>query len=391
MKTTSRLNPLQTLTDELETFRREGLHRRLRTLKNFDGIRGKLDGRAVLFFCSNDYLGLSHHPALIRAFQEAAEKWGVGSGASRLISGSSELHETLETRLARFKQKERALVFPTGYLANLGTISALCEAGDLVVVDKLNHASIIDACKLSGATIRVYPHQDLAYLEKILKQSARFNRKLIITDSVFSMDGDLAALPDLVELKKRYDAWLMIDEAHGTGVFGPNGRGVAEHFGVENEIDISMGTLSKAIGTFGGFVAGSHELIDYLVNRSRPFIFSTAPAPAICAASLAALDLIERAATLRKTLWRHVDYVRQNLPRIKIPAAPAPCPIIPIPVGDENRALAASEALLARGVFIPAVRYPTVPRKKARLRLTVSAAHTQENLNLLLDKLAELG
>src|SRR3989338_9208900 len=266
---------------ELNLLKQHHLYRKPRVVDSFDGVHAKIDGREVTLFCGNDYLGLSKHPEVIKAFQHAAKEFGVGSGASRLISGTSDLSRQLEERIASFKKKERALIFSTGYLANLGIISALCGKKDMVIIDKLSHASIVDACKLSGAALRVYPHKDLNYLEKILKQSGRFRRKLIVTDSVFSMDGDLAPLPELVRLKNRYGAWLMIDEAHGTGVFGEHGRGVAEFFGVEGNIDISMGTLSKAIGTLGGFVAGSSELIDYLINQSRTFILSTPLPPSI--------------------------------------------------------------------------------------------------------------
>jgi len=256
------ISAFEDLTKELETLKQENLYREIRYLDDIRATHAKVEGREVTLFCGNDYLGLSKHPLLRQAFQEASEKFGVGSGAARLISGSSILVKTLEERLAKFKRKERALIFTTGYLANLGTVSALCGKDDLVVIDKLSHASIIDASKLSGASVRIFPHRDMVYLEKILKTSNKYRRTLIITDSVFSMDGDFAPLREMVVLKEKYEVLLMIDEAHGTGVFGERGSGVAEQLGVEEDIDISIGTMSKAFGTLGGFVAGNSKLID---------------------------------------------------------------------------------------------------------------------------------
>ncbi len=373
------------LVDEINILQQSHLYRKLRVLEDVHGIRAKLNEKDVTLFCGNDYLGLSQHPAVIAAFQEAAEIHGVGSGASRLISGTSRLTEKLENRIAQFKRKERALVFSSGYHANLGIIPALVSEKDLVIVDKLNHASIIDGCKLSGATMRVYPHKDLSYLEKLLKQAGKFRRKLIVTDSVFSMDGDLAPLPGIVSLKEEYGAMLMIDEAHGTGVFGANGRGVAEYFGVEDKIDVTMGTMSKAIGTLGGFVAGDSKLIDYLINKSRPFIFSTALPPAVVAASLKSLELIENEPALREKLWENVAQIkRKDLAHVR---QIAESPIVPIMIGSEERALQISENLLRRGFLVPAVRYPTVPKGKARLRVTISALHDK----VMIDKfIAEL-
>ncbi len=369
------------ISEELQFLKDSHLFRKLRTLESIDSTHVLLNGKKVSLFCHNDYLGLSKHPDVAEAFSQGVRDFGAGSGAARLITGNTTVFEKLEERLAQFKKKERALLFSTGYLANLGIISAFCEKEDVVIVDKLNHASIIDACKLSGATIRVYPHKDLDYLEKILKQSDRFRRKLIVTDSVFSMDGDLAPLPEIVKLKNRYGAYLMIDEAHGTGVFGKSGRGAAEYLNVEDEIDISMGTLSKAFGTHGGFVAGSSELIEFLINRSRSFIFSTALPPAVCAASLKSLELIEQKPELRDRLWKNIKSTVDNL---KLSGT---SPIIPVMIGDEQKAMNLSEKLLENSILIPAVRYPTVPKKSARLRLTVSAAHSQSDLETLISTL----
>jgi glycine C-acetyltransferase/8-amino-7-oxononanoate synthase len=353
-------------------------------------LNATVNGRPVTLFCGNDYLGLSQHPEVIEAFQKATKDFGVGAGASRLISGTSELTRELEERLSRFKNKSRALVFSSGYLASLGIVPAFCGKGDLIVMDKLNHASLVDAARLSGTAIRIYPHKDMDYLEKILKQSSRYRRKLIVTDSVFSMDGDLAPLPDIVRLKNQYDACLMIDEAHGTGVFGEGGHGAAEFFGVENEIDISMGTLSKAIGSLGGFVAADETLIEYLVNKSRTFIFSTALPPAVLAASLKALDLIEREPSLRKKLWENVSTLADGLLELGIKPQEISSPIIPIVAGEEERALRFSEDLLSQGFLVPAVRYPAVPKKKARLRVTISAAHQRDEMIRFLKCVKEL-
>ncbi len=376
------------LSEEIKFLKLEHLYRELRQLDEIRETTAKIENREVILFCSNDYLGLSKHPLVIKAFQKAAEEFGVGAGASRLISGTSKIASELEQRIAGFKEKERALVFTTGYLANLGIISAFCGEKDVVIVDKLNHASIVDACKLSGARIRVYPHKDLNYLEKILKQCGRFQKKLIVTDSVFSMDGDLAPLKEIAELKNRYGAYLMIDEAHGTGIFGKKGTGAAEFLGVQNEVDISMGTLSKAIGTLGGFVAADGELVDYLINKSRTFIFATALPPAILAASTKSLELIQKDSLLRGTLWARIDQLRKGLEKIGIPIPKDASPIIPVIVGEEKRAKEVSDSLLREGFLIPAVRYPTVPKGKARLRITLSALHKESDVQKLLTVLS---
>lgn len=378
------------LVDELNTLKSKHLYRKFRVLDSMRGVRAKIERRDILLFCSNDYLGLSQHPEIIDALTRSARDFGAGAGASRLISGSSAPVRRLEEALAAFKQKERALVFASGYAANIGTISALCGKEDVVVVDKLNHASVVDGCRLSGASIRVYPHGDMSYLEKILKQSGRFRRRLIVTDSLFSMDGDLAPLPEIVRLKERYGAWLMVDEAHGTGVFGARGRGVAEHFGVEGTVDISMGTLSKAIGTMGGFIAGDGEMIDYLINRSRSFIFSTALPPAIAAASLQSVELITRDASLRKALWRNIERLAGGLKSLRLIGNNDLSPILPAIVGEEGKALRFSEQLFESGFLVPAVRYPTVPKGKARLRFSCSAAHCETDIDRLIEVLGKI-
>ena len=366
-------NTWQELAQELEAAKAASLYRSLRIAEP-----GKM-----LNFADNDYLGLRFHPRVVAAFQKAAEKYGTGSGASRLITGTSEIHERLEKQIAVFKRREKALMYGSGYLANLGIVSALAGEKDLVIIDKLNHASIIDACRLSGAELRVYPHKNLKKLETILKSGARFRRKLIITDSVFSMDGDLAPLPELASIKKKYGALLMIDEAHGTGVFGENGRGAAEHFGVEEEIDISMGTLSKAVGCLGGYAAGPAVLIDYLINFSRPFIFATAPPAAMAAACLESFRVMEAEPELRRKLWQNVKLTRKEINSLGYETGATESPIIPLLIGNEEKALKLSVGLREKSILISAIRYPTVGKGKARLRLTLSARHSPQDLDRL--------
>ena len=371
------------LHEELEELRAKNLYRRLKTIEGIEGVNATIEGKIVLLFCGNDYLGLSQHAEVIEAAQEVLNTHGVGAASARLISGTSEWHSLLESRLARFLGKESALVFSTGYLANLGALSALVHPEDTIILDKLCHASLIDAAQLAGATTRIYPHKNLDYLEKILK-GIKSGRAWIVTDSLFSMDGDLAPLPELVNLKERFGAFLVLDEAHGTGVFGDRGRGVSEHFGVMDKIDVHIGTLSKALGAAGGFVAGEKVLIDYLVNRARPFIFETAPPSAICAAAVKALEIMEREPGLRFKLWENVKRLRSGLKAAGAPLLEGESPIVPVVVGTEERALAAAEFLYRAEFLVPAVRYPTVSHGKARLRITVSAVHAEDEIDDLI-------
>ncbi len=354
------------INQELDSLKKSGLYRQLKII----------DPKKHLIFCSNDYLGLTNHPKII----EATKGLKTGSGASRLVSGNIPIHEELENKIAKFKKREAAIVFPTGYMANLGVISALTNEKDLIIIDRLNHASIIDGCRLSKAKLKVYPHKDMAALEKILQQSEKFKKKLIITDSVFSMDGDIAPLPQIVALAKKYNAITMIDEAHATGTIGKTGRGAEEYFGIEGQVDIVMGTLSKAIGSLGGFVAGKKELIDFLVNKSRSFIYTTALPPTCCAASIAAFEIIESNPGL-------IEQLKTNARLIK---SDAKTPIIPILIGDAKKTMEISEKLFAKGIFVSGIRPPTVPEGKSRLRITVSAAHTKEEIECLLSSLQEL-
>jgi len=381
---------------ELAELRSQGLHRALRRVDSPQGPQAIVDGRTLLNFSSNDYLGLATHPALQEAAQRAVSDFGAGAGASRLICGSVAPHHELESAIAEFKAAEAALAFSSGYTTALGTIPALVGKDDVIVLDKLVHASIVDAARLSGAKLRLFRHNDPASLEKVLKwarsrksgtqHATRNTRLLIVTESVFSMDGDLAPLREIIELKERHGAWLMLDEAHATGLFGEHRRGLAEAQGLAGHVEIQMGTLGKALGAAGGFIAGSRQLIDLLVNRARSFIFSTAPVPAAAAAATAAVRLLQSAEgdTLRARLWHRVDELKNELIRAGCSLPPVQSAILPLRVGDERKAVEMATGLRERGVFIPAIRYPSVARGAARLRVTITAAHTSEHI-------AELG
>jgi 8-amino-7-oxononanoate synthase len=365
--------------DELARIRDAGL---LRVLRESAGAVDRwvtVDGRRVLLLCSNNYLGLANHPALADAAARAARTYGVGAGASRLISGSLPIHTELETRLATSKHAEAALLFPSGYHANIGAITALVGRGDAIFSDALNHASIIDGCRLSGATVHVYPHRDVDALAHALAAS-RARHRLIVTDSIFSMDGDAAPLADICALAERHDAMTMVDEAHGTGVFGPTGGGLVEALGLYDRITVQMGTLGKALGCAGAFVAGRRELIDLLVNRARSFIYTTALAPPIVGAALAALDLVAHEPERRARLLRMSADLRARLTALGLDAGDGDGPIIPVIVGESDAAMGWSRELLERGVFVQAIRPPTVPAGTARLRVTLMATFDDGDL-----------
>ncbi len=377
---------------ELQKLENQGLLRKLRQVDSAQGPRIILKAKEVINLCSNDYLGLANHLLLKEAAKKALDTYGTGSAASRLISGTTQLHKELEKRIARFKKTEAALVFNSGYSANLGIITALVDREDIIFSDKLNHASIVDGCLLSGAEFKRYPHKDINALEKMLQESINHRRRLIITDTIFSMDGDIAPLLEIVELAKKYDCMLMLDEAHATGVFGEHGCGVFEHFKLENRDHIiHMGTLSKALGSFGAYVAGSKDLIEYIINKSRPFIYTTALPAYVIAASIAALDIIEKQPDLRKKLWDNVNFFKQGLEKININTMQSQSQIIPILIGDNDKAVKISNRLLEVGIFIQAIRPPTVPKGQARLRVTIMATHTKKDLEIALDKLNKLG
>jgi 8-amino-7-oxononanoate synthase len=374
---------------ELESIRAAGLHRELRRVDSAPGVRIVIGGREHLNFSSNDYLGLANHPALKEAAIKAVEQFGAGAGASRLICGSLAPHHELEEALAHFKATQAALTFSTGYATALGTICSLAGKDDVVILDRLVHASIVEAARLSGAKLRVFDHNDLNDLEQKLKWATARSRTthhalrtLIVTESVFSMDGDLTPLRNIVELKDRYGAWLMVDEAHSTGLFGSHRRGLAEACELADRIEIQMGTLGKAIGASGGYVCGSRALVALLVNRARPFIFSTAPVPAAVAAAQAGIELVRsnEGEERRVRLWSLVDHLKNSLIGGPWKLPPVQSPILPLIVGAETAATALAARLRERDVFVPAIRYPTVARGEARLRVTVTAAHTVEDI-----------
>ncbi|MEK6714364.1 MAG: 8-amino-7-oxononanoate synthase, partial [Nitrospirota bacterium] len=366
--------------EELAALERQGLKRCLRNVTSAQGRKIILDGKEVLNFCSNNYLGLADDPRLREAAVECIQKEGVGSGASRLICGNMAAHRNLEETIARFKGAESCLTFSTGYMANVGIISSIFGRDDMIFCDRLNHASIIDGIILSQAKFKRYPHKDMEALEEMLRTTTGFRRRGIITDSVFSMDGDIAPLDKITELARKYDCLVMIDEAHALGVTGKNGKGLAEHFGVEDRIDIQMGTLSKAAGSFGAYCCGSKELIEFLVNKARSFIYTTALPPAVAAASQKAIEIIRDEPMLRQKLWVNTDYFQKAIVAMGFNTLSSSrrepngqTPIIPIVVGGPAVAVEFSRRLLEEGIFVSAIRPPTVPQNTARLRLTVMA------------------
>lgn len=380
------------LAGELAGIESADLRRTVREVASAQGARVRLEGREVLNFSSNDYLGLANHPALKESAVQAIENFGTGAGAARLISGSQSPHHELESVLANFKGTESALAFSSGYAAAIGTIPALVGTGDVVVLDKLVHASLVDAAKLSGAKLRVSKHNDLADLARILEWAAeQGGRILVVAESVYSMDGDLAPLLNLVELKEQHGAWLMLDEAHATGLYGEGRRGVAEEFGVAARVEVQMGTLGKALGAAGGYICGSNELVDLLRHRARSFVFSTAPMPAQAAAARAGIKVLESAEgeERRTRLWSLVDELINGLIELGWQLPVVQSAILPLMVGAEAEAIALSEQLLEAGVFVPPIRYPTVARGEARLRITVSAAHSSDDIKKLLEVLGE--
>ena len=349
-----------------------------------------VDGRQYLGFCSNDYLGLSQRPELVAATQQALTAYGVGSGAAHLVCGHSELHQQLEQRLAQQVGRPRALLFSTGYMANNGLIPALVGRKDLLLQDKLNHASLLDGGLLSRAKLSRYRHADVAHVQQLL-QSPRQGRCLLVTDAVFSMDGDIAPLPALAEQFQGHDAWLMVDDAHGFGVLGEQGAGSCAHFGLSTaQVPVYMATLGKALGAFGAFVAGESDLIEYLIQEARPYIYTTAAPPAWAAAVMAGLDVLQQQPQVRQQLWQRVQQFRQGAEALDLPLMASQTPIQPLWVGEAATALALSEQLRERGFWVSAIRYPTVPQDQARLRVTLSAAHTAEQVDQLLDALAAI-
>ncbi len=383
-------------TKELEGLKNKGLYRSLCTIGGAQGPKVRIEGREVILLCSNDYLGLANHPKVKAAAIKAIERYGFGAGASRLVSGTMIPHAELEGRIAAFKGAASALLFNSGYVANAGIIPALTGRGDIIYSDKLNHASIVDGCLLSRAALKRYKHSDLNDLERLLKESSQLEdgreRKLIVTDGVFSMDGDIAPLKEIIFLSKKYNAMVMVDDAHGTGVLGKNGKGTAEQLSVSAEaITVQMGTLGKALGTYGAYVAGSRELIDYLINKVRPFIYSTALPPNVAAAAIAAIDIVEEQPELRTALNGNAQFLRNGLSDLGFDTMGSETQIIPVLVGDSGKAIEMMDNLLEEGVFAQAIRPPTVPEGTARIRVTVMANHTLEDLNRALAAFKKVG
>ncbi len=386
-----RADPLAFLSDSVAELRDAGVFRRPRVLEGPQGAAARFDGRPVINLSSNNYLGLAAHPALAARAREAIEAFGVGSGSVRTIAGTMSLHTELERRLAAFKQTDAVVVFQSGFTANAGTVAAILTKDDVVISDELNHASIIDGCRLSRAAIKVFPHKDVDAARAILRALPAGQRKLLITDGVFSMDGDLGPLPALAELAEEYGCIMMVDDAHASGVFGRNGRGTVDHFGVHGRVDIQVGTLSKAIGVVGGYVAGSQALIDFLTQRARPFLFSTSHPPAVAAACLAALDILEQDTTLVERLWTNTRFFTAGLSALGFDTGASESPITPVVVGEAATAMAFADRLFDEGVFAQGIGYPTVARDRARVRTIVTAGHTQEELERALDVFRRVG
>lgn len=382
---------MQDLTPELEELDRRGLRRAGCQVEAVEAGRVRVGGRWLIHLASNNYLGLASHPRVLAAAQDALARYGTGAGSARLIGGTFPPHEQLEAELAVFKQAEECVLFPAGYMANLGAVTALVGPGDLVIADRLSHASLIDACRLSRAAFRVFPHVDAGRLEELLhRRRAQHRRVLVVTEGVFSMDGDLSPIPELVEVTRRNDAWLLVDDAHGLGVFGRTGRGALEHFGVAADGILQMGTLSKALGSVGGFVAGPRQAVELLRNKARSFIYSTALPPACAAAALEALNVVQEEPDGRRRLWDNVGRWTAGLKRLGCELISEGSQIVPIRVGTNHDTMALAHALFEAGVFAPGIRPPTVPEGSARIRTSLTALHTDEDLETALRAFQEV-
>src|SRR5687768_9778320 len=386
-----RADPLDYLDQELNMLREQGLYRRLRVLDGEQKARTSVDHRSVVNLSSNNYLGLTTHPKLRERALEALQAFGVGTGSVRTIAGTMEIHMALERRLAAFKKTEAAVVFQSGFTANAGTVSSILGREDAIISDELNHASIIDGARLSRATIKVFPHRDLAAARKVLEALPREQRKLLITDGVFSMDGDLGPLPALCDLADEFGCIMMVDDAHASGVFGQHGRGTVDHFGMHGRVDVQVGTLSKAIGALGGYVAGSKALIEFLYHRARPFLFSTSHPPAVAATCLAALEVLETEPHWMKQLWDNARFFKAGLQTLGFDTGASESPITPVIVGDAALAMKFSDRLFEEGVFAQGIGFPTVARGKARVRTIVTATHTRDELQFALNCFARVG
>jgi glycine C-acetyltransferase len=386
-----RADPLKFLSDELESLKEQGLYRHLRVLDGEQGAHATFDHKSVVNLSSNNYLGLTTHPKLREAALDAVRRFGAGSGSVRTIAGTMDLHMDLERRLAAFKQVESVVVFQSGFAANAGTVAAVLTKDDVVVSDELNHASIIDGCRLSRAAIKVFPHKNVDAARAIMKELPAGQRKLLITDGVFSMDGDLGSLPELCGVAEEFGAIMMVDDAHASGVFGRQGRGTVDHFSCHGRVDIQVGTLSKAIGVLGGYVAGTRDFIEFLYHRARPFLFSTSHPPAVAAACIAALDVLENEPQWMERLWENTRFFKSGLQALGFNTGLSDSPITPVIVGEAPQAMAMSDKLFQAGVFAQGIGFPTVARGKARLRTIVTATHTRQDLEFALDAFGKVG
>ncbi len=385
-------DPLHYLTEELEKLREQKLYQKLRVLETGQVPVARFDGKEVINLSSNNYLGLTTHPRLKQRALAAIEKFGVGSGAVRTIAGTMTLHMELEEKIAKFKHVEASVVFQSGFTANAGTVQAILGRDDVIVSDELNHASIIDGCRLSRAEIKVFPHKDVEACEKTLKElEGRKCRKLLITDGVFSMDGDIAPLPQLVALAEKYGCVMMVDDAHASGVLGRNGRGTVDHYNLHGRVDIQVGTLSKAIGALGGYVCSTRNTIEFLYHRARPFLFSTSHPPSVAATCIAAFEVLEEQPELTEQLWANTRFFKQGLKRLGFNTGVSETPITPVIVGEAAVAHEFSRELFSAGVFAQSIGYPTVPHGKARIRTIVTATHTQGELARALEILEKVG
>ena len=386
-----RADPLRYLSEELDTLKSQGLYRHLRVLEGEQKAHASFDHRSVVNLSSNNYLGLTTHSRLRERALEATRTLGVGSGSVRTIAGTMTIHMELEHRLAEFKRTEATVVFQSGFTANAGTVSSILGKDDFIISDELNHASIIDGARLSRATIKVFPHRDADAARAIVRDLPHERRRLVISDGVFSMDGDLGALPELCDVADEFGCIMMVDDAHASGVFGRNGRGTIDHFGLHGRVDIQVGTLSKAIGALGGYVAGSRALIDFLYHRARPFLFSTSHPPSVAASCLAAIEVLESEPQLIERLWENTRFFKSGLQTLGFNTGASESPITPVIVGDAALAMKLSDALFERGVFAQGIGFPTVPRGKARVRTIVTAAHTRDELQFALDSFENVG
>mgnify|MGYP002681835155 FL=1 len=386
------LHDLDFITQRLNELKEQGVYRKLPVLESPSGPRCIVNGKNVINLSSNNYLGLANHPRLREAGKKAIDKWGMGAGAVRTIIGTMSIHEELEEKLAKFKHVEAVLVFQSGFTANAGAIPGIVDKGDVIISDELNHASIIDGCRLSRADVVRYKHSDMEDLERVINEvKDNYNIKLIITDGVFSMDGDIAKIPEIVELAEKYGCLTYVDDAHSSGVLGKSGQGSAHHFGLSDRVDVQIGTLSKAIGVVGGYVAGRRNLIDWLNHRGRPFLFSTAAPPAVAAACIEAINILSESTELTDRMWDNANHFKKKLNELGFNTGKSETPITPVITGDDRKAVELSKRLFEEGVFAQAIVFPTVPKGGARVRTIVTAAHTKDDLDEAAAAFAKVG